>query len=166
MAPGDTNVGSRPTWLVATFAPRLGDKINVHAIPGGEPRTAGLPPRPALRRLRESITGELLKAGFAFDPKNPEHLKFNYESRYTLYRLPYEPVAAGQGTLRPEITIETSVWPARRPPIERPVISFVAEAFKRPPEVPAIACAAIVETAAENFVALTVIFLSRARGTW
>jgi hypothetical protein len=26
---------SRATWLVATFAPRLGDKIGVHAIPGG-----------------------------------------------------------------------------------------------------------------------------------
>jgi transposase len=26
---------SRSTWLVATFAPRLGDKISVHAIPGG-----------------------------------------------------------------------------------------------------------------------------------
>jgi Nucleotidyl transferase AbiEii toxin, Type IV TA system len=36
-----------------------------------------------------------------------------------------------------------------------PVISFLAEAFKRPPEVPAIACAAIEETAAEKFVALT-----------
>jgi hypothetical protein len=27
---------SRATWLVATFALRLGDKINVHAIPGGD----------------------------------------------------------------------------------------------------------------------------------
>jgi hypothetical protein len=27
---------SRATRLVATFAPRLGDKISVHAIPGGE----------------------------------------------------------------------------------------------------------------------------------
>jgi transposase len=26
---------SRATWLVATFAPRLGDKINVHAIRAG-----------------------------------------------------------------------------------------------------------------------------------
>jgi hypothetical protein len=45
---------SRSTWLVATFAPRLGDKIGVHAIPGGDTkrllelidrsRTAGKPP--------------------------------------------------------------------------------------------------------------------------
>jgi hypothetical protein len=115
----------------------------------------GVPARPALRRLRESITGELLKAGFKFDPKKPEHLKSNYESRYALYRLPYEPIAAGQGALRPEIQIETSVWPLRRPPVDLPVISFVAEAFKRPAEVPTIACASIAETAAEKFVALT-----------
>ena len=30
---------SRATWLVATFAPRLGDKISVHAIPGGDHKT-------------------------------------------------------------------------------------------------------------------------------
>jgi transposase len=29
---------SRATWLVATFAPRLGDKISVHAIPGWDTR--------------------------------------------------------------------------------------------------------------------------------
>jgi hypothetical protein len=57
--------------------------------------------------------------------------------------------------LRPEIQIETSVWASRRPPIDRPIISFIAEAFERPAEVPAIACAAIVQTAAEKFVALT-----------
>jgi predicted nucleotidyltransferase component of viral defense system len=128
---------------------RMSEDIDIKII------SEGPPPRPALRRLRESITGELHKAGFTFDPKNREHLKSNYESRYTLYRLPYEPIAAGQGALRPEIQIETSVWPMRRPPVERPVISFVAEAFKRPSEVPAIACAAIAETAAEKFVGLT-----------
>jgi predicted nucleotidyltransferase component of viral defense system len=128
---------------------RMSEDIDIKIV------SEGPPPRPALRRLRETITGELHKAGFTFDPKNPDHLKSNYESRYTLYRLPYEPMAAGQGTLRPEIQIETSVWPMRRPPIELSVISFVAEAFKRPPEVAAIACAAIVETAAEKFVGVT-----------
>ncbi|HUZ66627.1 MAG TPA: nucleotidyl transferase AbiEii/AbiGii toxin family protein, partial [Beijerinckiaceae bacterium] len=128
---------------------RMSEDIDIKIV------SEGPPPRPALRRLRESITAELHKAGFEFDPKNPQHMKSNYESRYTLYRLPYEPVAAGQGALRPEIQIETSVWPVRRPPVARPVISYIAEAFKRPPEVPAIDCAAIVETAAEKFVALT-----------
>jgi hypothetical protein len=32
---------SRATWLVATFAPRLGDKISVHAIPGGDRPASG-----------------------------------------------------------------------------------------------------------------------------
>jgi hypothetical protein len=128
---------------------RMSEDIDIKIV------SKGAPPRPALRRLRESITDELLKTGFKFDPKNPDHRKSNYESRYTLYQLPYEPIAEGKGVLRPEIQIETSVWDVRRPPIELPVISFLAEAYKRPPEVPAIACAAMEETAAEKFVALT-----------
>ena len=35
------------------------------------------------------------------------------------------------------------------------MISFVAEAFSRAPEVPAIPCVALAETVAEKFVALT-----------
>lgn len=111
--------------------------------------------RPALRDLRDTVSNALLSAGFEFDPKNPAHRESGNASRYTLYRLPYEPIAAGQGSLRPEIQIETAVWPLRRPAIERPVISFIAEAFKHPPEVPAIHCASLVEIVAEKFVALT-----------
>jgi hypothetical protein len=117
--------------------------------------SASPPTRPALRRLRDTLTNALLEAGFQFDPENPEHRESGNASRYTLYRLPYSPIAVGQGILRPEIQIETAVWPLRLPPIERPVISFVAEAFSRPPEVPAISCVAIPETIAEKFVALT-----------
>jgi hypothetical protein len=113
------------------------------------------PPRSALRRLRESITSELLKAEFEFDPKNEKQRFSNYENRYTFYRLPYEQLAPGQGTLRPEIQIETAAFAARRPAVDLSVRSFVSEAFGRPAELPAIACAAIVETAAEKFVALT-----------
>ena len=111
--------------------------------------------RPALRRLRDTITDALLEAGFQFDPENPEHRESGNASRYTLYRLPYAPIAAGEGILRPEIQIETAVWPLRLPAIERPVISFLAEAFNRPPEVPAIPCVALAEIVAEKFVALT-----------
>jgi hypothetical protein len=78
-----------------------------------------------------------------------------HENRYTRYALPYAPLAAGEGALRPEIKIETSLWPLWRPPVERPVISFIAERFNRPPELSTIACAAIVEIATEKFVALT-----------
>jgi hypothetical protein len=68
---------------------------------------------------------------------------------------PYPPVVSGQGALRPEIQIETAVWPLRLPPVEQSVTSFWAEAFKHPPEVPSIACVALTETIAEKFVALT-----------
>lgn len=53
--------------------------------------------RPALRRLRDTITDALLKAGFHFDPDNPAQRESGNASRYTLYRLPYAPVAAGEG---------------------------------------------------------------------
>jgi predicted nucleotidyltransferase component of viral defense system len=113
------------------------------------------PSRGALRRVRETVTRSLLDAGFRFDPYNPAHRESGNESRYTIYRLPYEPVTAGEGVLRPEIQVETAVWPLRQPSVELQVTSFVAEAFGRQPEISAIACASITETAAEKFVALT-----------
>jgi len=108
-----------------------------------------------LRKLRSAITDALLGAGFVFDPTNPEHRQTMYDGRYTLYQLPYQAIAQGEGVLRPEIQIETSVWPRRKPSTENPVRSFIAEGFDRPAEVAAIACSAIPETAAEKLVALT-----------
>jgi predicted nucleotidyltransferase component of viral defense system len=129
--------------------PRMSEDIDLKIV-GDAP-----PSRKVLRSVRESITAELMAAGFEFDPSNPVHRKSNFENRYTLYSLPYSALAAGHGPLRPEIKIETSAWPLRRPTVAKPVRSFIAEAFKRPAEVPEIACVAIVETAAEKFVALT-----------
>jgi hypothetical protein len=79
---------------------------------------------------------EDIDAGFKFDPKNLGHRESGNGRGYTLYRLPYTPIAEGQGSLRPEIQIETAFWPLRLPPIKLPVISFMAEASKGPPEVP------------------------------
>jgi len=75
------------------------------------------PSRPELGRLRESITAALLGAGFEFDPTDAAHRRSMYKNQYTLYQLPYQPIAEGQGALRPEIQIETSLWPMRRPPV-------------------------------------------------
>ena len=61
------------------------------------------PSRGELRRLRDAMTDALLRAGFRFDPGDPAHQKSGNESRYTIYRLPYEPLSRGQGALRPEI---------------------------------------------------------------
>lgn len=76
-----------------------------------------------LRRLRARVTEALLGAGFKFDPEDPAYRKIGNETRYTIYRLPYEPAAVGEGALRPTIQIETAVWPLYRPAVELPVIS-------------------------------------------
>jgi hypothetical protein len=128
---------------------RMSEDIDLKIVADEEPS------RPALRRLREAMTDALLQAGFRFDPSNEAHRASRNESRYTIYRLPYEPISRGEGSLRPEIQIEAAVWPLRRPAVELPVSSFVAEAFKRPPEVGSMACVSIAQTAAEKFVALT-----------
>lgn len=113
------------------------------------------PTRPELRGLRDVISSALLGAGFAFDPQNPEHVASRNSSQYTIYKLPYRPSAEGQGILRPEIQIETAVWPVRLPTIDCSVRSFYAEAFKQAPEIEKICCVSIPETAAEKFIALT-----------
>jgi hypothetical protein len=56
---------SRATWVVATLAPRLGDQINVHAIPGEDTKRLLEPYRPlaseAARQGRQpSADGMLL----------------------------------------------------------------------------------------------------------
>ncbi len=113
------------------------------------------PSRGALRGLRETITQALLGAGFVFDPANEAHRRTMYEGNYTIYRLPYEPAAEGRGALRPEIQIETAVFPLRRPAVMRAVSSFVAQGYGRPAELAAIACTSVEETVAEKMVALT-----------
>lgn len=113
------------------------------------------PSRGALRRLRSDITSALLAAGFAFDPDDEKHRLSMYKGHYTKYQLPYKPLAEGKGILRPDVQIETSVWPLRREAVDRPVSSFVAEAYGREPELATIACSSVLETAAEKLVALT-----------
>jgi predicted nucleotidyltransferase component of viral defense system len=128
---------------------RMSEDIDLRVV------AADKPSRKALRVLRETITAALQEAGFAFDPANEAHRKTMYEGNYTIYRLPYAPAAEGKGALRPEIQIETAVFPMRRPAVVRAVSSFVAQGYKRPPELAAIECASIAETAAEKLVALT-----------
>jgi predicted nucleotidyltransferase component of viral defense system len=112
------------------------------------------PSRGLLRKLRGDLTAALLAAGFEFDPENEKHRVSMYKGHYTKYMLPYKPIAQGKG-LRPDVQIETSVWPLRRDAVDKPVISFVAEAYGREPELPKIACSSVLETAAEKLVALT-----------
>ena len=128
---------------------RMSEDIDLKIV-SGEPRS-----RAELRKLRDEVTRALLHGGFQFDPENAAHRDSGNASRYTIYRLPYAPMVTGEGALRPEIQIETAVWPLRLPSVEQSVTSFLAEAFKQPPEVPSISCVALVEMVAEKFVALT-----------
>jgi len=128
---------------------RMSEDIDLKII-GAEPFS-----RSALRRLREELTNSLLRAGFRFDPSNKLHRDSRNESRYTIFQLPYRALAQGEAALRPEIQIEVAAWPVLRPTTMLPISSFVAEAFKRKPEVPGIACVSVTQTAAEKLVALT-----------
>jgi hypothetical protein len=105
--------------------------------------------------LRGRVTAALQAAGFAFDPTDPAQTRSRDESSYMLYQLPYGAGAgAGEG-LRPTIQVELNYAPLRRSPVTLPVASFVAEAMNRAPELPAIACVSVIETAAEKLVSLT-----------
>jgi predicted nucleotidyltransferase component of viral defense system len=94
---------------------RMSEDIDLKIV-SDQPRS-----RPELRKLRDIVTGVLLQAGFQFDPENPAHRESGNASRYTVYHLPYTPQLTGEGALRPEIKIETAVWPLRLPSVERSV---------------------------------------------
>jgi predicted nucleotidyltransferase component of viral defense system len=113
------------------------------------------PSRGELRKLRSAITDALLDAGFVFDPNNEKHRLSMYKGHYTKYQLPYKALAEGKGILRPDVQIETAVFPLRRDVVDKSVISFIAEAYGRDAELPKVACSSVLETAAEKFVALT-----------
>jgi hypothetical protein len=102
--------------------------------------------------MRDRVTAALQAAGFAFDPKNA--VRSRDESGYTVFQLPYAAGGAGEG-LRPTVQIELKHTELRLPRVTLPVSSFVSEALNRVPEVPAIACVSVTETAAEKLVSLT-----------
>jgi len=104
--------------------------------------------------LRDRVTVALQAAGFVFDPKDPAQVRSRDESGYVIFQLPYTASGAGE-ELRPTIQIELKHTTLRLPRLRLPVSSFVAEALNRPPEVPAIACVNVTETAAEKLVSLT-----------
>ena len=111
--------------------------------------------RRELGRLGDKVTRALQDTGFAFDAANKASLRSQNENRYTVWQIPYDSAGgAGQG-LRPTIQIELTWSLLRLPAVTLPVTSFVAEAYGRPPEIPALACVSVTQTAAEKLVALT-----------
>jgi predicted nucleotidyltransferase component of viral defense system len=111
--------------------------------------------RRALGKLGDQVTQSLLDAGFQFDPKDNACKHSQNENRYTVWQIPYDSVSgAGQG-LRPTIQIELTYASLRLPAVTLPLSSFLAEAYQRPPEMPAMPCVSVTQTAAEKLVALT-----------
>ncbi|WOS67316.1 MULTISPECIES: nucleotidyl transferase AbiEii/AbiGii toxin family protein [Sinorhizobium] len=108
------------------------------------------PSRGALKRLRRQVTARLEAAGFVVEG----HVRVLHDGTYVRYDLPYEPIAKGEGVLRPEIKIELATFPICTGPERRSVSSFVAEATGAAAEATNVACVRVVETAADKFVAL------------
>lgn len=132
---------------------RMSEDVDFKIVPPTTPLSRnGL--RQQLGTLRDRVTAALQAAGFAFDPADKAALNSQNESRYTVYQLPYPESGAGEG-LRPTIQIELTYATLRLPPVVLPIASFVSEAFNRPPDVPAMPCVSITETAAEKLVSLT-----------
>lgn len=108
--------------------------------------------RSSLKRFRGQVKDALEARGFDLEKAR---IGVKQGDRYVRLDLPYAPILQGEGVLRPEIKIELAAFPLRRPAVERSVRSFVNEAYDRDPEIKAISCVPLVETAAEKFVALT-----------
>jgi predicted nucleotidyltransferase component of viral defense system len=107
--------------------------------------------RKRLGELHHQVVDALVHAGFTDTPKG----KGGDENRYVVWDVPYETTSGVGEGLRPTIKIELTFAQLRLPSLTLPVSSFVTEAFKQPPEVPAIACVSLAETAAEKLVSLT-----------
>ncbi len=107
--------------------------------------------RKRLGALHQQVTDALANAGFTDAPKE----RGRDENRYAVWDVPYESANPAEQGLRPTIKIELTLARLRLPSLPLPVSSFVTEAFRQPPEVPAIDCVSLAETAAEKLVSLT-----------
>jgi hypothetical protein len=133
----------------------MSEDVDFKIVPQASTPTSRNGLRRELGTLGDKVTQALQDAGFAFDAADKASLRSQNENRYTVWQLPYGGTdGAGQG-LRPTIQIELTYSQLRLPAVTLPVSSFVAEAYGRPPEIPALACVSVTQTAAEKLVALT-----------
>jgi len=107
------------------------------------------------KAFRGQVSEALLAAGFKFDPEDRQQVEVLDGKRSFKYHLPYEQQMPAVAALRPEIQVELSSFPVYLPTVDLPISSFVAQARGDAPEIEKFPCAAIEETAAEKFVALT-----------
>ena len=128
--------------------------FKIVSLDGGAP-TSRNQRRRQLGALRDRISASLQAAGFQIDTADTAQLRSRDANEYTVYHLNYaEPGDVG-AQLRPTIQIELTLAALRLPSLRLPVASFVAEASGHVPEIPAIDCVSVTETAAEKIVSLT-----------
>lgn len=134
---------------------RMSEDVDFKIVPLPAAAVSRTMLRQQLGALRGRVTNTLQAAGFVFDPADTAITRSRNESRYTIWQLPYDSaIGSGEG-LRPTIQIELTYAPLRLPSIPKPICSFVAEAFKRPPEMAVMPCVSVTETAAEKLISLT-----------
>lgn len=134
---------------------RMSEDVDFKIVPQAAAPVSRNGLRHELGRLGDKVTQALQDTGFTFDPADKASVRSQNENHYTIWQLPYDNAGgAGEG-LRPTIQIELTYSQLRLPAVTLPVSSFVAEAYGRPPEIPALACVSVTQTAAEKLVALT-----------
>ena len=131
---------------------RMSEDVDFKIVPLDPMPLSRVKRRRLLGDLRSRILAALQAEGFGI---GPEDTYSRNENQYTLYNLHYGQGGAVASSLRPTIQVELTYTRLRLPTVLMPVSSFVAEAFGRAPEVAAMPCVSVSETAAEKLVSLT-----------
>lgn len=129
---------------------RMSEDVDFKIVPPDMPMSNNQR-RQALGRLRDQIVEQLTGTGHVLDhpPRSRD------ANQYTVLHLRTDSGAGQDGPLRPTIQIELSYAMLRKATVRLPVGSFVNQAYGRPPELNAVECVSITETAAEKAVSLT-----------
>ena len=134
---------------------RMSEDVDFKIVPLDSAPVSSSQRRRQLGDLRNRITARLQAAGFQIEPGDTAQLRSRDANQYTVYQLNYAEPGDFGAQLRPTIQIELTLSALRLPSVRLPVASFVAEASGHVPEVPAIDCVSVTETAAEKIISLT-----------
>ena len=106
-------------------------------------------------QLKRDLIAQLRAAGFPVSLE--KHVTADHENSHILITVPYSRDNAGteDDVLRPHIQLELMASELRCPPVTCPISSFVAQAKGDAPEVAAMPCIDVTETAAEKIISLT-----------
>jgi predicted nucleotidyltransferase component of viral defense system len=110
--------------------------------------------RKKLSNLRQQVQISLIAAGFEC---NSDCIRARNNNRFMVFDLPYYPLLSAKEYLRSTIQVELTVSTLQLPTEYLPVQTLIADVIGERPELPQakVATIALVETAAEKWVALT-----------